>query len=97
MLVRDEFKYVWYADERPSLFDLSHDPDELVDLATDGGHADLLAEFEKSLRSIVDLEKATYEAKQGMGLIGAAGQDYTKSHRASRVPGQTVPVKGKDT
>jgi choline-sulfatase len=41
MVRSGRFKLVYYHGQRPQLFDLAADPDELVDLADDPGHATL--------------------------------------------------------
>jgi choline-sulfatase len=79
MLVRGNYKYTYYTDERPTLFDTKNDPRELVDLAKDSRYDDVVADFEKLLRSIVDPEKTAFRAKRDLGLIGENGEDYTKT------------------
>jgi choline-sulfatase len=96
MLVRGGLKYVWYADDRPSLFDLDRDPNELNDLALDPGYAGELEEFEKLLRTIIDPEQVTRAAKIGMGLIGPTGEDYSETMRAGEQPRQVVPAERKE-
>ena len=39
MVRTQRWKYVHYEGLRPQLFDLEHDPDELLDLGTDAAHA----------------------------------------------------------
>jgi len=48
------WKYVHYEDYRPQLYDLDADPGETRDLATAGGHAEVIAEGERRLRAICD-------------------------------------------
>jgi choline-sulfatase len=79
MLARGRYKYTWYTDERPSLFDVVDDPRELRDLALEPGHERTLREFEELLRSIVDPEATALRARRDMGLIGPDGADYTKT------------------
>jgi arylsulfatase A-like enzyme len=51
MLRTDRYKYVVYThgDHREQLFDLRADPGEMVDLATDADHADVLADHRERL------------------------------------------------
>jgi len=49
MLRSARWKYVFCEGFRPLLFDLAADPDELVDLGGDPGHAGICAEFEGRL------------------------------------------------
>ncbi|CAG7599779.1 Ulvan-active sulfatase [Paenibacillus solanacearum] len=77
MLVKDGFKYTHYVNDRPSLFNLQEDPQEMRDLAADPQYADTLKQFEALLRTIVDPEAVSLRAKADLGLIGKDGQDYT--------------------
>ena len=81
MLVREDFKYTYYANERPSLFHVKEDPKEDRDLAEDPSYGDVLKDFEALLRSIVDPDETTLRAKRDLGLIGADGTDYTETLR----------------
>jgi choline-sulfatase len=78
MLLRGNLKYIWYAKERPSLFDLKNDPQEMNDLALEPGYASTLKEFEHLLREIVDPEATSDRAKKGFGLITEVGKDLTQ-------------------
>ncbi len=50
MMVRtDRWKYVWWQDFRPMLFDLANDPRELVDLGADPAHEAVRREMEGRL------------------------------------------------
>jgi len=77
MLVRGRYKYTYYINDRPSLFDIERDPHELNDLAGDPKYGETLAQFEALLRSIVDPEAVALRAKRDFGLIGPDGEDYT--------------------
>ncbi|RTE07165.1 sulfatase-like hydrolase/transferase [Paenibacillus whitsoniae] len=77
MLVEDGFKYTYYVNDRPSLFNLRDDPQEMRDLAQMKEYRELLASFEAQLREIVDPEAVSLRAKSQLGLIGPNGEDYT--------------------
>jgi choline-sulfatase len=77
MLVKDGFKYTYYVNDRPSLFNLQEDPQEMQDLSEEAGYEDQLAQFEELLRGIVDPEAVSQRAKGHLGLIGPDGEDYT--------------------
>jgi choline-sulfatase len=79
MLVRDQWKYTWYANDRPSLFDLREDPDELHDLAPDSSHAKVVRELDAALRRIADPDAVSRQAKRDLGLIGPDGTDYAET------------------
>lgn len=53
------------------------DPGENDDLADDPRHSDTLRRFEELLRTIVDPEAVSLQAKRDLGLIGNDGEDYT--------------------
>jgi choline-sulfatase len=77
MIVRENYKYIYYVNERPSLFDIVRDPHELNDLAQDHRYYNVLQDFEKLLRSIGNPEEIAFRAKRDYGLIGSDGTDYT--------------------
>ena len=79
MLVRDDYKYIWYEFHRPSLFNLKKDPKEEHDLASDPAHEKRLASFEKALYSILDPKATAMRAKCDLGLITPDGKDMTDS------------------
>ena len=78
MIARGDWKYIYYVNERPSLFNLTNDPGEMHDLAQDAAHADVLQEFDQLLRTVVDPEAIEMQAKRDLGLIGPDGHDYTR-------------------
>ena len=49
MIRTERWKYVHYTGFRPQLFDLTEDPDELTDVATDPANAEVLREMEGKL------------------------------------------------
>ena len=77
MLASDTYKYIHYEGQRPSLFHLPSDPDEMQDLAADPDSADRLEQFETLLRSVVDPEHTARLAKHDLGLIDSNGKDHT--------------------
>ena len=77
MIVKGDYKYTYYTNERPSLFDIKNDPQELVDISKDSQYKDVLVNFEKLLKTILDPEETAFRAKRDMGLIGKNGEDYT--------------------
>lgn len=79
MLVKGNYKYTYYVNDRPSLFDMKKDPLETTDLATDRRYNRVLVYFEQLLKSVVDPEAVSIRAKQDLGLIGKNGEDYTLS------------------
>ena len=71
IMVRTErWKYVWWQDFRPMLFDLAYDPKELRDLGADLAYAHIRREMEeriaawlKARKSRVTIDDATVEAR----------------------------------
>jgi len=63
MLRHGRYKYCHYVGRPPQLFDLDRDPEELVDLASDAGHAGILRQCEARLRGVLDPEAVDARAK----------------------------------
>jgi len=59
-----KWKYVHYAAYPPQLFDLEHDPEELVDLANDTRYADVIAQCHERLLRICDPREVDARAKR---------------------------------
>ncbi len=91
-LVEKRFKYVWFEHERPLLFDLENDRDELRNLAEDPAWQSELERFEGLLRSLLDPEGVARAAKQAQALIDAEGRDLTTCLCAAETPGATRPL-----
>jgi len=83
MLVKDGFKYVYYVNDRPSLFDLNNDPHELCDLAGNSEYSNKLDEFERLLRSQINPEEIDWRSKKDLGLISSDGTDLTQTMTVS--------------
>ena len=62
MLRKGDYKYIHYVGERPQLFNLKDDPDELVDLGEKEEGKKICSVMEAELRTIVDIEKTDREA-----------------------------------
>lgn len=54
MIRHEQYKYVFYVDYPPQLFDLGKDPEELCDVAGDAAYADVLADCHRRLLAICD-------------------------------------------
>lgn len=63
MLRRGGYKYIYYVDYPPELYDLEADPEELENLAGLPAHAGTLNEFETLLREHLDPESVDRTAK----------------------------------
>lgn len=83
MIVKGCFKYVYYVNDRPSLFDLNADPHELTDLAGSVEHEDILKDFEQLLRSQLNPEEIDWRSKKDLGLISPDGKDLTMTMTVS--------------
>ena len=71
MLRRDNYKYIYYVEMEPELFDLDSDPMELNDLSKAPQHHALMREFETLLRDIVDPEEVDRRAKADQAALVA--------------------------
>jgi len=69
MLRKGKYKFNYYVDYPPELFDLEADPDEEKDLAGDPAFAKVCAKYETLLRKIVDPEVADRQAKDDQNDI----------------------------
>ncbi len=78
MIAEKDFKYTWYSDGQPSLFNLKDDLGELHDLAQDIKYQHKLEYFENILKKILEPEQVSFKAKFDLGLIGKNGEDYTR-------------------
>ena len=57
MVRTDRWKYVWWQDFRPMLFDLVNDPKELRDLGADSAHAHIRREMEERMAAWLKARK----------------------------------------
>jgi len=57
MVRTDRWKYVWWQDFRPMLFDLVSDPKELRDLGADDAHAAIRREMEERMAAWLKARK----------------------------------------
>ena len=69
MVRSGRWKYVYYVGDRPQLFDLIADPNELHDLGLSSEHETVRADLERILRDIVDPEKASAQAFQDQAAL----------------------------
>lgn len=69
MLAAGRYKYHYYVGYPAELFDLESDPRESEDLAENGRSKDILATFERSLRSMLDPEAIDRRAKQDQNAL----------------------------
>jgi len=61
-LRNNNWKYIYYPDHQPQLFDLGKDPQEDVDLAQNPDYADILLECDTALREILDPDEVNHQA-----------------------------------
>ena len=72
MLRNRRYKYIYYVNDRPQLFDLIADPEERCDLAGQDAHRAALEAFERELRSMLDPEAVDAQAKADQAARVAA-------------------------
>ena len=69
MLRKGKYKFNYYVEYPPELFDLDADPEEENDIAGDPAYADICNDYEALLRQIVDPEAADRQAKDDQNAI----------------------------
>lgn len=69
MLRHGDYKLVYYAGERPQLFNLKDDPDECHDLGQKEEYKNIISKMESELRKIVDIEKVDKEAIEAQAKV----------------------------
>ncbi|MFM0479582.1 DUF4976 domain-containing protein [Paraburkholderia strydomiana] len=92
MVADSRYKYHHYVGMRPELFDLENDPEELRDLAPLPEYADLLARFERQLRTLVDPEAADAAAKADQDRLVQAFGGRDAALRTGTPAATPVPV-----
>lgn len=93
MLRDHQYKYVYYVNDPPQLFDLQADPQECHDLAASPQHQSILQDFEKRLRVLLNPEAVDIRAKsdQRAKIEAFGGEEAVRSRGAfdnSPVPGE---------
>jgi choline-sulfatase len=93
------YKYVYYVNGPPQLFDLESDPLETIDLADNPEYAETRADLEQQLRQVLDPEAVDAEAKASQDrLIERHGGRDAVLNRGqftnSPVPGETPVFHG---
>ena len=90
MLRQGHFKYHYYVDYEPELFDLESDPLELNNLASQPSHAGIVRGFEQRLRELLDPEAVDKQAKEAQARlivnIGGVEQALHSGTRAETPP-----------
>lgn len=69
MIRKGRYKYIHYLGYEAELFDLDADPEELNSIASNPKHAEIVAEYEADLRSIVDpeaMDERAYRAQTAL-------------------------------
>jgi choline-sulfatase len=97
MLRRLRYKYNYYVQAPPQLFDLQEDPDELNDLSNAPEHQELMQDFERELRQLLDPEAgpeavdARARADQSAQIEAHGGEEAVRAKGAfdhSPTPGE---------
>jgi choline-sulfatase len=98
MVRRDEWKLVYYHRQPTQLFNLTEDPQELMDRSNDSSCQAVLADLLACVRDGWDpdwVEQRLQQRRQEMGLIGqwAKATDAPDQCRWERLPGMTYAEK----
>ena len=94
MLRDSRYKYVYHVGAPPQLFDISTDPAECNDLASSAGCEQVVEEFERRLRGLLDPEEIDARAHQSQrekveALGGRQAVQQRGTFDNSPVPGET--------
>ena len=93
MLRNRQYKYIYHVNNPPQLFDTTDDPEECRDLAQSPDHREVLENFERELRDLIDPETVDAQAKTSQReMIESLGGKEAVIHRGafdnSPVPGE---------
>lgn len=93
MIRGERYKYIHYVNYPPQLFDLIEDPHELNNLAENEAYQDVLADFDRQLRSIVNPEEVDREARrdQQRRLDEHGGKEHVLGQGLKITNGTPVP------
>ena len=69
MLRRGKYKFIYYVDYSPELFDLEIDPEEIMNLANNNEYKKIVKEYEGLLRNICDPEAVNRRAKEDQNIL----------------------------
>lgn len=92
MIRKGHWKYVFYVDTVPQLFNLEQDPDELVDLGTSPEHAPIRAQLDAALRQICNPEAEDARAFADQMVIIRANGGKEGIASSADIPFTPVPV-----
>ncbi|MFY0614137.1 MAG: sulfatase-like hydrolase/transferase [Hyphomicrobiaceae bacterium] len=92
MLRKGKWKFHYYVDYRPELFDLDADPEETTDLAADPAYAEVVKQMAAALRDICDPEAVDALAKADQQALIEKHGGREKA-RLIGAPGATPPPK----
>ena len=90
MLRRGRWKLNYYVGFASEFFDLAADPEEMNDLASDPGHAGVLAKLETELRAVCDPEEVSAKAFADQDAL-IARHGGLEAARGLGAPGATPP------
>jgi len=88
MVRHGRYKYIEYIDERPQLFDLVADPDEMFDLAGRDDLTDVISDCAARLRQICDPTAVNALAKrdQARRVAEVGGAEAAETHTVAYTP-----------
>jgi choline-sulfatase len=88
MIRRGKFKFNYYVNYEPELFDLEADPEELNNLSSSPEHQATLKEMEAELREILDPEEVDQQAKADQAALVErhGGRDAIMNQPAGATP-----------
>ena len=69
MLRKGKYKFIYYVDYSPELFDLEIDPEETMNLANNNEYKKIVKEYEGLVRDICDPEAVNRKAKEDQNIL----------------------------
>ena len=92
MIREDRYKFIYYVNQEPQLFDLKEDPEEINDLANNPDYDDILSDLEKELRTFVNpIEIDKLAKKDQEEMIEAHGGKESILEEGFKIPFSPVP------
>ena len=69
MLRKGKYKFIYYVDYSPELFDLEINPEETMNLANNNEYKKIVKEYEGLVRDICDPEAVNRKAKEDQNIL----------------------------
>ena len=91
MIRKGKYKFITYVGYEPELFDLEKDPEELSNLAQDAAYAEVVRQYDSTLRSMVDPEGLDKMAFLDQSVLVEKNGGREKVTAKGAIQGSPVP------